>query len=93
MNRPGIGFFARHILGKPLYPYQEQVGDAIIDSVLYGLGNSYTVMMSGQAKQELVARLAPAILLLRPQRGWSMAHRFGAVYGTPDVRGCDFRLL
>jgi hypothetical protein len=61
--------------------------------VLYGLGNSYTVMMSGQAKQELVARLAPAILLLRPQRGWSMAHRFGAVYGTPEVRGCDFRLL
>lgn len=33
-----IGWFARHILGKPLYPYQEQVGNAILSSIREGRG-------------------------------------------------------
>ena len=52
-----IGHFARTILGKPLYPYQEEIGDSVIASVLRGLGNIYTVMMSRQAgKKETSAQ-------------------------------------
>ncbi len=69
MNRPGIGFFARHILGKPLYPYQEQVGDAIIDSVLYGLGNSYTVMMSRQSGKNQLSAVLESYLLFAMEQG------------------------
>jgi hypothetical protein len=45
----GIGSFARHMLGKALYPYQEQIDDGLTDSVLRGKGHVFTVMMWRQA--------------------------------------------
>src|SRR5947209_2241611 len=64
-----IGYFARTILGKPLYPYQEEIGDTIIDSVLHGLGNSYTVMMSRQAGKNQLSAVIESYLLFSMESG------------------------
>jgi hypothetical protein len=58
-----IGPFASTILGKKLYPYQETIGDAILDSVINGYGHAFTCMLSRQAgKNELSAILESYLL-------------------------------
>ena len=42
----GIGWFAREILHKPLYWYQELIGDAILASIRGGHGRTFTVLMA-----------------------------------------------
>ena len=58
-----IGHFANTILGKPLYPYQEEIGDAIIDSVLRGLGQSFSCMMARQMGKNQLSAAVEAYLL------------------------------
>ena len=41
--------FAAYIVGKPLYPYQAEVANAIMHSINQRLGWLITVMMSRQA--------------------------------------------
>ena len=63
-----IGWFARHILGKPLYPYQEQVGNAILTSIREGRGDTFTVMFARQmGKNQLSAVLEAYLLFAYPQ--------------------------
>jgi hypothetical protein len=63
-----IGWFARHILGKPLYPYQEQVGNAILRSIREGRGDTFTVMFARQmGKNQLSAVLEAYLLFAYPQ--------------------------
>src|SRR2546426_10708158 len=63
-----IGLFSRHVIGRPLRPYQLEPARAILHSVVHGQGLTFTVMMSRQAgKNELSAQLE-ALLLLRFQR-------------------------
>ncbi|WP_220196166.1 hypothetical protein [Ktedonospora formicarum] len=67
-ERPGLGWFAREILGRPLYPYQELVGDAILDSVLTGRGDTFTVMFARQmGKNQLSAALEAYLLFCMPE--------------------------
>ena len=42
-----IARFARHVLGKPLYPYQCEVANAILDSIEGQHGRIITVIMLG----------------------------------------------
>lgn len=61
-----IAEFARDILGKPLYPYQLEVAEAILASVQGGLGQIITVMMARQAgKNQLSATLEAYLLYTR----------------------------
>src|SRR5579862_3674318 len=63
-----IGLFSRHVIGRPLRPYQLEPARAILHSILHHQGLTFTVMMSRQAgKNELSAQLE-AFLLLRFQR-------------------------
>lgn len=63
-----IGWFARHILGKPLYPYQEQVGNAILRSIREGRGDTFTVMFARQmGKNQLSAVLEAYLLFAYPE--------------------------
>jgi len=68
-QRIGIGWFARHILGKPLYPYQELVGDAILESVLREQGHTYTVMFARQMGKNQLSAVLEAYLLFCHESG------------------------
>ncbi len=60
---PGIGWFAREVLGKPLYPYQEIVGDAILDSILHRRGYTFSVMFARQMGKNQLSAVIEAYLL------------------------------
>ena len=63
-----ISRFAQHILGKPLYPYQSEIAEAILSSVCAGKGRIFTVMMSRQSgKNQLSAVLEAYLLTCMPQ--------------------------
>ena len=44
-----IGNFVREILRKQLYPYQETIANAILDSILQNKGLTFTVIMARQS--------------------------------------------
>ncbi len=60
--------FARRILGKPLYPYQRDIAEAVLAAILGGHGGIFTVMMSRQSgKNQLSAVLEAFLLACMPQ--------------------------
>lgn len=62
--------FSRHVVGRPLYPYQLEVARAVLRSVLRGAGRTFTVMFARQAgKNELSAQLEAYLLCLYRGRG------------------------
>ena len=53
-----VGLFSRHVVHRPLRPYQLEPARAIVDSVLRRKGLTFTVLMARQAgKNELSAQL------------------------------------
>ncbi len=64
-----IGHFARTILGKPLYPYQETIGDAILDSVIEGRGGSFSVLLARQMGKNQLSAIIEAYLLFCMESG------------------------
>jgi hypothetical protein len=62
-KRVSIGTFAREVIGKPLYWYQELIGDAVIDSVVNGRGLTFTCMLSRQAGKNQLSAVLEAYLL------------------------------
>jgi hypothetical protein len=64
-----IGHFASTVLGKPLYPYQEAIGDAILDSVIEGRGEAFTCMMSRQSGKNQLSAVLEAYLLFAMESG------------------------
>jgi hypothetical protein len=65
----GIGWFAREILHKPLYWYQELIGDAILASIRGGHGYTFTVMLSRQMGKNQLSAVLEAYLLCMWERG------------------------
>jgi len=66
MKRANIGWFAREVLKRPLYPYQEIIGNAILDSILNNQGLCFTVMISRQGgKNQTSAAIENILKLLR----------------------------
>ena len=64
-----IAEFARDVLGKPLYPYQLEVAEAILASVQGGLGRIITVMMARQAGKNQLSATLEAYLLSTHDEG------------------------
>jgi hypothetical protein len=65
-----IGLFSRFVLRRPLRPYQLEPARAILDSVLYRKGLTFTVMMARQAgKNELSAQIEVYLLNLFQRAG------------------------
>src|SRR6266571_4023123 len=62
-DMPSLGAFARDVLKQPLYPYQEHIGDAILDSVLHQRGHTFTVMMARQMGKNQLSAVLEAYLL------------------------------
>jgi hypothetical protein len=69
-NKPfGIGWFAREILHKPLYWYQEQIGDAILASIRGGHGRTFTIMLARQMGKNQLSAVLEAYLLCMWDQG------------------------
>ena len=69
-NKPfGIGWFAREILGKPLYWYQELIGDAILNSIRGGHGCTFTIMLARQMGKNQLSAVLEAYLLCMWEQG------------------------
>lgn len=69
MNHLCIGSFSEHILGRPLYSYQIEAGNAILDSVLSGAGRSITVMQARQTGKNQLSAVVEAYLLTCMESG------------------------
>ncbi|HZR41419.1 MAG TPA: hypothetical protein VFB12_14955 [Ktedonobacteraceae bacterium] len=61
--------FARDILGKPLYPYQIEIAEAIVRSIVDGEGRIFTVMMARQSGKNQLSAVLEAYLLYQYPKG------------------------
>jgi hypothetical protein len=61
--------FAAFIVGKPLYPYQAEVANAILHSVEQNLGWLITVMMARQSGKNQLSAIIEAFLLCTRKEG------------------------
>jgi hypothetical protein len=59
----GIGWFAQEVLGCPLYEFQEEIGDAILDSVINNQGLTISVMLSRQSGKNQISAIVESYLL------------------------------
>src|SRR5579884_865926 len=64
-----LGWFAREVLDKPLYPYQESIGDAILDSVFHNKGLTFSVMLARQMGKNQLSAVLEAYLLSCMEEG------------------------
>jgi len=82
--------FARHILGKPLYPYQAEVAEAVLDSILGEHGRIITVMMARQSGKNQLSAVIEAYLLTCFAEGTIVK---AAPTFTPQIINSRLRLL
>lgn len=82
--------FARHVLGKPLYPYQAEIAEAILESVLGGHGRIFTVMMARQSGKNQLSAVIEAYLLTCLAEGTIVK---AAPTFTPQIINSRLRLL
>ena len=61
--------FAAYLLGKPLYPCQAQVANAILHSIDHNEGAIITVMMSRQSGKNQLSAILEAFLLFSRREG------------------------
>lgn len=85
-----IARFARHILGKPLYPYQCEIAEAILASIEGGHGRIITVMMARQSGKNQLSAVLEAYLLVSRQAGTIVK---AAPTYTPQIITSRLRLL
>lgn len=85
-----IAWFARHILGKALYPYQCEIAEAILDSIKGGHGRIFTVMMARQSGKNQLSAVLEAYLLATTPTGSIVK---AAPTFTPQIITSRLRLL
>ena len=65
--------FSRHVLNRPLRPYQLAPARAILDSILHQRGDTFAVVMARQAgKNETAAQIEAYLLNLFQRAGGSI---------------------
>src|SRR5256885_12941020 len=62
MPRMSIGSFAK-VIGKPLYKYQIEIGNAIVDSVLEGKGLTFSVLLARQMGKNQISAMVECYIL------------------------------
>lgn len=68
MPRKSIGEFAKG-LGCPLYPYQEEIAEAIRDSVYNKRGTTISVLLARQMGKNEISAIVEAYLLMNKDNG------------------------
>jgi hypothetical protein len=61
--------FARDLVGKPLYPYQSEIGEAILSSIRQGQGRTFSVMLARQMGKNQLSAMLEAYLLYHSEAG------------------------
>ncbi len=89
-NESRIARFARHVLGKPLYPYQAEIAGAILSSIFNGEGKIFSVMMARQMGKNQLSAVIEAYLLTCMQEGTIVK---AAPTFTPQIINSRLRLL
>lgn len=84
-----IAEFAAQVLGKPLYPYQLEVAEAIVESIHSGYGRIFTVMMARQAGKNQLSAVLEAYLLATHDEGTLVK---AAPTFSPQIRNSHERL-
>jgi len=69
MKHMSIGTFAEQILGRKLYDYQIEAGNAVIDSVLTGAGHTFTLLFGRQMGKNETSAAIEAYLLTCMESG------------------------
>ena len=69
MESMDIATFAGRVLGKPLYPYQLEIVETILESIEGGHGRIFTVMMARQAGKNQLSAVLEAYLLATREEG------------------------
>jgi hypothetical protein len=87
---PSIADFARDVLNRPLYPYQQEVAEAIISSVTGGHGKIFTVMMARQSGKNQLSAVIEAFLLNTMPQGTIVK---AAPTARPQILHSRLRLL
>ena len=85
-----IAAFARDVLGRPLYPYQAEVAEAIITSIVEGQGHIFTVMMARQSGKNQLSAVLEAFLLTHLSEG--IIVKAAPTY-SPQITNSRLRLL
>ena len=85
-----IARFAQHVLGKPLYPYQCEVAEAIVESIAHGDGRVFTVMMARQSGKNQLSAILEAYLLTCMKHGTIVK---AAPTFSPQITNSRLRLL
>src|SRR5579885_3696691 len=89
-NESHIARFARHVLGKPLYPYQSEIAGAILSSIFNGEGKIFSVMMARQMGKNQLSAVIEDYLLTCMQAGTIVK---AAPTFTPQIINSRLRLL
>ncbi len=85
-----IARFAQHVLGKPLYPYQLEIAEAILSSILEQKGYVFSVMMARQSGKNQLSAILEAYLLTCMPRGTIVK---AAPTFVPQITNSRLRLL
>ena len=85
-----IADFALNVLGKPLYPYQLEVAEAILESLQGGHGRILSVMMARQGGKNQLSAVLEAYLLATSSTGVIIK---AAPTFRPQIRNSHERLL
>lgn len=85
-----IARFAEYVLGKPLYPYQNEVAQAVLASICNGQGRIFTVMMARQSGKNQLSAVLEAYLLACMLQGTIVK---AAPTFTPQITHSRLRLL
>ncbi|HLL79399.1 MAG TPA: hypothetical protein VKT25_07870 [Ktedonobacteraceae bacterium] len=85
-----IARFASRVLGKPLYPYQREIAEAILDSIEGQHGRIITVMMARQSGKNQLSAVIEAYLLLSMTQGSIVK---AAPTFSPQIVNSRLRLL
>jgi hypothetical protein len=90
VKRANIGWFAENVLHRKLYPYQEEVGNRILESVLNNLGLTFTIMFARQMGKNETSAILEAYLLCCMESGTIIK---AAPTFKPQVINSRLRLL
>ena len=82
--------FACNVLGRPLYPYQLEIAETILNSVLHGRGQVFTVMMARQSGKNQLSAVLEAFLLAYMLEGTIVK---AAPTFSPQITHSRLRLL
>ena len=85
-----VARFAEYVLGKPLYPYQNEVAQAILAAICGGQGRIFTVMMARQSGKNQLSAVLEAYLLACMPHGTIVK---AAPTFTPQIMHSRLRLL